>query len=145
VVVVETIEAVGEETPVVVVEAEEASMAAATEVEEASEAAVATEVEEPSMVAATEAEEAFEAAAATEAEEVSMVATTEVEGVFEAVAAAATEEVVAFVAVTEVASAVDVEGSRAPKSSGKSILGLNSYFISNSTLQRRHQRSSARY
>jgi hypothetical protein len=86
VVVVETLEAVEEETSVVVVGAEEASMVAATEVEEAFEAEAA---------AVTEAEEAFEAAAVI-------------------------EEVAAFVVVTEVASAVDVEGSRAPRSLGKS-------------------------
>jgi hypothetical protein len=73
VVVVETLEAVEEETSVVVVGAEEASMVAATEVEEAFEAAVA-----------------------------------------------AIEEMVASVVVTEVASAVDVEGSRAPRSLGES-------------------------
>jgi hypothetical protein len=98
----------------VVVGAEEASMAVATEVEEASEAAAAAATEEVVVfVAATE---------------VAFVAVTEV----------------AFAAVTEVASVVDVEGLRAPRSLGKSIRGPNLRFITNATLQRRHQRSSAR-
>jgi hypothetical protein len=109
---------------VVVVETTEAAVEANSVVVVEAEATsvVVVEAEGASMVVATEVEEAIEAAAA----------------------AAATEEVVAFVAVTEVASAVDVEGLRAPRSLGKSRRARNLRLITNMTLQRRHQHSAAR-
>jgi hypothetical protein len=109
---------------VVVVETTEAAVEANSVVVVEAEATsvVVVEAEGASMVVATEVEEAIEAAAA----------------------AAATEEVVAFVAVTEVASAVDVEGLRAPRSLGKSRRARNLRLITNMTSQRRHQHSAAR-
>jgi hypothetical protein len=111
---------------VVVVETTEAAVEANSVVVVEAEATsvVVVEAEGASMVVATEVEEAIEAAAAA--------------------AAAATEEVVAFVAVTEVASAVDVEGLRAPRSLGKSRRARNLRLITNMTSQRRHQHSAAR-
>jgi hypothetical protein len=110
---------------VVVVETTEAAVEATS--------VVVVEAEEASMVVVTEVEEAFEAA----------VAATEAAAAIEA-AAAATEEVVAFVAVTEVASAEDVEGLKVPRSLGKSRRARNLRLITNITSQRRHQHSAAR-
>jgi uncharacterized protein (UPF0179 family) len=109
---------------VVVVETTEAAVEATS--------VVVVEAEEASMVVVTEVEEAFEAA----------VAATEAAAAIEA--AAATEEVVAFVAVTEVASAEDVEGLKVPRSLGKSRRARNLRLITNITSQRRHQHSAAR-
>jgi hypothetical protein len=82
------------------------------------------EDEEALMVVATEAGEAFEV---TEEE----------------VASVVTEEV-AFEVTEEVASSAAVEGSKAPRSLGKTLLRSNICPVSNKTYQRRKQHSSAR-